>query len=220
MSSEVSVDMEKEPIDDDRKRFAQMGITQESLDPGKKKVFYALASVVTLVFLSGIFYTVFFYVTLPNHHTLSRPGQPQVDSVPLPVPPSTMFPGVGGASKSILTDENRYFIASVGDLLPEGEGLSLVLTLHIKTTLDGSGGISLILSTPPRWVDGNQGSMEGSLSWDKSRLLKPGETVTFPIHFVKKPRTAKFDLYIGFLGNEGMSKKRYPIHFSGLKLPS
>jgi hypothetical protein len=212
--------MEKEPIDEDRRRFAQMGITQESLDPGKKKIFYALASVVTLVFLSGIFYTVFFYVTLPNHHTLSRPGQPQVDSVPLPVPPSTMFPGVGASKKSILTQENRYFISSVGEIRSEGDGLSLILTLHIQSTLEGANGISLILSTPPRWVDGSQGSMEGTLDWDKSRLLKPGETVTFPIHFVKKPRTGKFDLYIGFLGNQGMSKKRYPIHFSGLKVPS
>lgn len=212
--------MEREPIDEDRRRFAQMGITQESLDPGKKKIFYALASVVTLVFLSGIFYTVFFYVTLPNHHTLSRPGQPQVDSVPLPVPPSTMFPGVGASKKSILTQENRYFISSVGGIRSEGDGLTLILTLHIEPTLEGANGISLILSTPPRWVDGSQGSMEGTLDWDKSRLLKPGETVTFPIHFVKKPRTGKFDLYIGFLGNQGMSKKRYPIHFSGLKVPS
>jgi hypothetical protein len=62
--------------------------------------------------------------------------------------------------------------------------------------------------------------MEGTLDWDKSRLLKPGEPVTFTIHFVKKTRTGKFDLYIGFLGNQGMSKKRYPIHFSGLKVPS
>jgi len=197
-----------------------MGITQESFDPRKKKIFYAMASVVTLVFLSGIFYTVFFYVTLPNHHTLSRPGQPQVDSVPLPVPPSTMFPGVGASKKSILTDENRYFIASVGDIRPQGDGLKLVLTLHIQTGLASSNGISLILSTPPRWVDGNQGSIEGRLDWDKSRLLKPGEVVSFPIFFIKKPRTGKFDLYIGFLGNEGMSKKRYPIHFSGLKVPS
>lgn len=212
--------MEKEPIDEDRQRFAQMGITQESFDPRKKKMFYALASVVTLVFLSGIFYTVFFYVTLPNHHTLSRPGQPQVDSVPMPVPPSTMFPGVGASKKSVLTEKNPYFISSVGDVQSEGDGLKLVLTFRIQQTLDGANGISLILSTPPRWVDGNQGSMEGTLNWDKSRLFKPGEIVTFPIHFIKKPRTGKFDLYIGFLGNEGMSKKRYPIHFSGLKVPS
>ncbi len=212
--------MEKEPIDEDRQRFAQMGITQESFDPRKKKIFYALASVVTLVFLSGIFYTVFFYVTLPNHHTLSRPGQPQVDSVPLPVPPSTMFPGVGASKKSILIAENRYFIASVGDIQPEGDGFKLVLSIHVQSTLEGEKGISLILSTPPRWVDGHQGSMEGTLAWDKFRLLKPGDIVTFPIHFIKKPRTGKFDLYIGFLGNEGMSKKRYPLHFSGLKVPS
>lgn len=212
--------MEKEPIDEDRQRFAQMGITQESLNPRKKRIFYALASVVTLVFLSGIFYTVFFYVTLPNHHTLSRPGQPQVDSVPLPVPPSSMFPGAGASRKSILTVENRYFVASVGDVRSHGNGLDLLLTLHIQSTDEGENGISLILSTSPRWVDGHQGSMEGELAWDKSRILKTGEIVTFPIHFIKKPGTNKFDLYIGFLGNRGMSKKRYPIHFSGLRVPS
>jgi hypothetical protein len=131
-----------------------------------------------------------------------------------------MFPGAGASKKSILTDENRYFSASVGDIRSKGDGLTLVLSLRVRKTIQSPNGISLILSTPPRWVDGNQGSMEGSLDWNKSRLFKPGEVVRFPIYFIKKPRTAKFDLYIGFLGNEGMSKKRYPIHFSGINIPS
>lgn len=208
--------MNKEPADEDRLRFEQMGITQEALDPGKKKLFFALASLLTLIFLSGIFYTVFFYVTLPNHHTLSKPGQPQVDSVPLPVPPSPMFPGVASGTKSILIAENRYFSSSIGSVHASGNGMDMVLTLRIRHTLGGNKGVSLILSTPPRWVDGHQGSMEGDLNWDRNRVFLPGQVITFPIHFTQKPGTSRFDLYIGFLGDHGTTKNRYPIHFSGL----
>jgi len=79
-------------MDDDRSRFDSLGVSHSVPGQGSRRIFWILGGAGVLLFLAGIFYTIFFYMTLPNHHALLEAGQKGVNQVPLPVPPTTLFP--------------------------------------------------------------------------------------------------------------------------------
>lgn len=106
------------------------------------------------------------------------------------------------------------FSADIVSVRRTAAGLDVTLRLVFDK---GTDPISLVLSSPPRWVDGKQGASVGSVSWDQNRMFTPGESIDFPIHFPVLPRTSSFDLYISFTGGKGNTGDRYVMHFINLK---
>lgn len=208
-------------MDDDRSRFESLGVSHRDPGKGSRRLFWVMGGLATTLFLGGVFYTVFFYMTLPNHHTLSMSGSNSVDQVPLPVPPTSLFPRSAGSGPRISKIQTKGFIATVLMAHESPRGLDLMLSLQfLKDSKDQAAGVSYVLSTPPRWVDGRQGASQGEMPWDRDRLFHPGETVRFPIHFSVKPRTPSFDLYLSLTGVSGNTGKRYRLHFENLKTRS
>jgi hypothetical protein len=201
-------------MDDDRSRFDSLGVSHSVPGQGSRRIFWILGGAGVLLFLAGIFYTIFFYITLPNHHTLFQEGQNGVNQVPLPVPPTTLFPQSHPSSLPVTHVQTSRFAADVLSVRQAGSGIDVVLRLSFNRE---TGPISLLLSSPPRWVDGKQGASVGSVSWNRDRVFSPGESVDVPIHFPVLPRTPSFDLYISFTGVKGNTGDRYIMHFMNLK---
>ncbi|WP_053764538.1 hypothetical protein [Leptospirillum ferriphilum] len=201
-------------MDDDRSRFDSLGVSHSVPGQGSRRIFWILGGAGVLLFLAGIFYTIFFYMTLPNHHALLEAGQKGVNQVPLPVPPTTLFPENNPSRPSVMELRTSRFSADIVSVRRTAAGLDVTLRLMFDK---GTDPISLVLSSPPRWVDGKQGASVGSVSWDQNRMFTPGESIDFPIHFPVLPRTSSFDLYISFTGGKGNTGDRYVMHFINLK---
>ena len=201
-------------MDDDRSRFDSLGVSHSVPGQGSRRIFWILGGAGVLLFLAGIFYTIFFYMTLPNHHSLLQEGQKGVDQVPLPVPPTTLFPESNPSSPSVMHLRTSRFTADIVSVRKTAGGLDVLLRLVFNKE---NGPISLVLSAPPRWVDGKQGASVGSVVWNQNRVFSPGESIEFPIHFPVLPRTATFDLYVSFTGLKGNTGDRYAMHFINLK---
>ncbi|MHB8421783.1 MAG: hypothetical protein ACYC9S_03185 [Leptospirales bacterium] len=205
-------------MDEDRSRFESLGVSHQNPGKGSRRLFWVMGGLATALFLGGIFYTIFFYMALPNRHTLLKSGENGVDQVPLPVPPTALFPRSAGTGPKVSQIRSGAFIATVSSVRSSSRGLDLILSLQfIKGVGDQKAGVSYVL-TPPRWVDGRQGASQGKMSWDQNRLFHPGETAEFPIHFSVAPRTPFFDLYVSFTGINGSMGKRYRLHFENLKM--
>ena len=206
-------------MDDDRSRFESLGVSHRDPGKGSRRLFWLMGGLATTLFLAGVFYTIFFYMTLPNRHALSKPGAKGVDQVPLPVPPTSLFPRAAGSGPSVALIRTGSFDAVISSIRSSPKGLEMLLSLHFLTdSASLPGEVSYVLSTPPRWVDGRQGAFQGEMLWDRNRFFHPGETALFPIRFSILPRTPFFDLYISFTGLEGNTGKRYRLHFRNLKV--
>ncbi len=201
-------------MDDDRSRFDSLGVSHSVPGERSRRIFWILGGAGVLLFLGGIFYTIFFYMTLPNHHALLQAGQKGVNQVPLPVPPTTLFPQNNPSSPSVTHLQTSRFSADILSVRKTAAGLDVVLRLSFNRNMDP---ISLVLSAPPRWVDGKQGASVGAASWDQNKVFSPGESVDLPIHFPVLPRTGAFDLYVSFTGLKGSTGDRYIMHFVNLK---
>lgn len=204
-------------MDEDRSRLESLGISNRSLDRKSKRLFWILGGLAAILFLSGIIYTIVFYITLPGPAGLQTAGQGGVKQVPMPVPPTALFPQSGPTGSVVTSVETGLFSGRVSGLRRAGTGIDLVLELTFKEGDPPPNGVSLILSGPPRWVDGRQGASEGSLVWDPKRQFRKGDTVRVPIRFAVAPRTPNFDLYVSFTGGRGTGGKRYFLHFSGMR---
>ncbi|MHB1925880.1 MAG: hypothetical protein ACYCRD_01255 [Leptospirillum sp.] len=205
-------------MDDDRSRYDSLGVSHSRPGQGSRRVYWILGSVAVLFFVGGIVYTIFFYMTLPNRHTLLRAGENGVNQVPLPVPPTSLFPESNPSRPPVLQIDTPRFVARVTSVRSEGGGLDIRLRLtfeHLE-----SGPVSLVLSSPPRWVDGKQGASPGEMPWSQDRLFHNGDSVDIPVHFSVFPRTPSFDLYVSFTGLKGNTGKRYILHFVNLKAGS
>ncbi len=204
-------------MDEDRSRLDSLGISNRNLDRKSRRLFWILGGLATVLFLSGIFYTIFFYITLPKPADTARSGS-GVMQVPLPVPPTALFPRSTGSDVAVTSIGTDLFSAGVSRIESSKNGFDLVLTMTFTGPAVSPEGFSLILSSPPRWVDGKQGASEGTLDWDKRRLFRKGDSLSIPVHFSVLPRTPNFDLYVGFTGGASAGGKRYFLHFSGLGL--
>jgi hypothetical protein len=204
-------------MDEDRSRLDSLGISNRNLDRKSRRLFWILGGFAAVLFLSGIFYTIFFYITLPKPSGTSGSGT-GVTQVPMPVPPTALFPRSTGTDMAVTSVGTDLFSAEVSRIQGSKTGFDLVLTMTFTGAAVSPDGVSLILSGPPRWVDGKQGASEGTLDWDKNRLFRKGDVLGIPVHFSVPPRTTNFDLYVGFTGGAGAGGKRYFLHFSGLKL--
>jgi hypothetical protein len=203
-------------MDDDRSRLDSLGISNRSLDRKSKRLFWIFGGLAAVLFLGGIIYTIVFYITLPGPAGPQSPGQVGVKQVPMPVPPTALFPKSGPGGSAVTSVETGLFSGRVADVRQAGTGIDLVLELTFREGDPPPNGVSLILSGPPRWVDGRQGASEGSLAWDPKRQFRKGDTLRVPIRFAVAPRTPNFDLYVSFTGGRGTGGKRYFLHFSGL----
>lgn len=202
-------------MDDDRSRYDSLGVSHSRPGQGSRRVYWILGSVAVLFFVGGIVYTIFFYMTLPNRHTLLRAGEKGVDQVPLPVPPTSLFPESNPSRPPVLQIATPRFVARVTSVRSEGGGLNIGLRLTFEHL--SSGPVSLVLSSPPRWVDGKQGASRGEMAWTQDRVFNNGDSVDIPVHFSVSPRTPSFDLYVSFTGLKGNTGKRYILHFVNLK---
>ncbi|MHB1286420.1 MAG: hypothetical protein ACYCYP_07655 [Leptospirales bacterium] len=207
-------------MDEDRTRFESLGVSHRDPSKRSRRLFWLMGGLATTLFLSGVFYTIFFYMTLPNRHTLSKPGEGGVDQVPLPVPPTSLFPRSTGSGPTVAFIRTGVFDAAISSIHTSQKGLDLVLSLHFLRGSEKGHRFSYVLSTPPRWVDGKQGASQGEMVWDRGHVFSPGETVQSPIHFSILPRTSSFDLFVSFTGLEGNTGKRYRLHFTNLKAGS
>ena len=80
-------------MDDDRSRFDSLGVSHSVPGQGSRRIFWILGGAGVLLFLAGIFYTIFFYMTLPNHHALLEAGQKRGQPGSSPGSPHDSFSG-------------------------------------------------------------------------------------------------------------------------------
>ncbi len=169
-----------------------------------------------LVMAGVVIYTIFFYLTLPNHHDLDTSGH-SIRHVPLPVPPNTFLPSGGGNAVDYF--EKPAFRVKVENLAKTRTGFDASLTLTAKTNGQNNTGLSFAVIGTPRWVDANRNSGEGSASLSTGTVFRDGKSDSFKIHFSRMPTGPRFDLYIGLVGTRGIKGDRFLIHFSNLTTP-
>jgi len=180
------------------------------------KSFLILGGGSILVMAGVVVYTVFFYLTLPNHRTLDKNGE-AIRHVPLPVPPNTFLPS--GSGKTVALYEKPDFQLKVAGLSKAKTGFDASFELLAKTDGSGDSGLSFAVIGTPRWVDANRNAGEGSPSLSTATVFRKGRPGHFTIHFSRMPTGSSFDLYLGLAGTRGVKGDRYLIHFENLKTP-
>jgi hypothetical protein len=178
--------------------------------------FLILGGVSILVMMGAVLYTVFFYLSLPNHRELDQAGE-SIRHVPLPVPPNTFLPS--GSGKTVDVFEKPDFTLKAGTLTKARTGFDGTFTLIAKTGGPDGNGLSFAIAGTPRWVDSNRNSGEGMATLSTATVFKRGVPGTFSIHFSRMPTAPSIDIYIGLTGVLGVKGDRYLVHFSNLKIP-
>lgn len=202
----------------EEKNLENTGAPKEKSSDSKIKIpktFLILGGGSILVMVGAVLYTVFFYLSLPNHHELDQAGQ-TIRHVPLPVPPNTFLPS--GSGKMVDTFEKPDFRLSAGTLSKAMTGFDATFTVLAKTDGSDENGLSFAIAGTPRWVDSNRNSGEGTAALSSGTVFKKGLPGTFSIHFSRMPTTSVFDIYIGLVGVRGIKGDRYLVHFSNLKI--
>ena len=196
--------------------------TTEKEDPSKDgklhlpKSFLILGGGSILVMAGVVVYTVFFYLTLPNHRTLDKNGE-AIRHVPFPVPPNTFLPS--GSGKTVALYEKPDFRLEVAGLSKAKTGFDASFDLLAKSDGSDGSGLSFAVIGTPRWVDANRNAGEGTASLSTGTVFRKGAPGHFTIHFSRMPTGPSFDLYLGLAGTRGVKGDRYLIHFENLKTP-
>lgn len=175
--------------------------------------FLVMGGLSVLTMAGAVLYTIFFYLTLPDHHTLDS-SDLSVRHVPMPVPPTTFLPSGKGAA--VLLFRSPDFSLRVATLSKKPEGFDLTLSLLDRTGGTNGSLLSFSLLGLPRWVDANRSSGLGRGSLDSRILFRKGTPGTFTLHFPVRPSTSSFDIYLGLVGVRGVRGTRYQIHFANL----
>ncbi|MGC8529108.1 MAG: hypothetical protein ACP5OP_02775 [Leptospirillia bacterium] len=180
------------------------------------KSFIILGGGSILVMAAGVVYTIFFYLSLPNHRDLDKAGQ-SVRHVPLPVPPNSFFPtGKGPKVDSFVSKDFSLRVAALKKTLT---GFDVTLELTARSNGSEGEGISLAVAGTPRWVDSGRNSGEGESDLSTGTLFKAGAPGEFTIHFSRMPQAPVFDLYLGLVGTRGIKGDRFLTHFRNIPTP-
>ncbi len=180
------------------------------------KSFIILGGGSILVMAAGVVYTIFFYLSLPNHHDFDSAGQ-AIRHVPLPVPPTSFFPS--GKGPAVDSFASKDFDLQVGGVTKTPTGFDVSMALTARTDGPDSEGLSLAVAGTPRWVDSRRNSGKGEASLSTATLFKKGLPGSFTIHFSRMPTAPVFDLYLGLVGTRGIKGDRFLIHFKNIATP-
>lgn len=180
------------------------------------KSFIILGGGSILVMAAGVVYTIFFYLSLPNHRDLDKSGQ-AVRHVPLPVPPTSFFPS--GQGPKVDTFSSEDFRLKVQSLKKTLTGFDVVMVLEARSNGHDGSGLSFAVAGTPRWVDSGRNSGEGAASLSTGTLFKSGVPGEFTIHFSRMPSAPVFDLYLGLVGTRGIKGDRFLTHFRNIPTP-
>ncbi len=180
------------------------------------KSFIILGGGSILVMAAGVVYTIFFYLSLPNHHDLDKAGQ-AVRHVPLPVPPTSFFPS--GHGPMVDSFSSTDFFLKVGSLKKTLTGFDVTMVLTARTNGHDGGGLSFSVAGTPRWVDSGRNSGKGESDLSTGTLFSSGAPGEFTIHFSRMPTAPVFDLYLGLVGTRGVRGDRFLTHFRNIPTP-
>ena len=206
--------MEKEMNESQPEKRDETGDTDQKVKFPRS--FLILGGGSILVMAGVVIYTIFFYLTLPNHHEFNN-SEKSIRHVPLPAPPTTFLPS--GTGKTVDSFDRPSFRVELENLSKTLTGFDASLTLTPKTNGQDNSGLSFAVVGTPRWVDANRNSGEGLASLSTGTVFWEGKSTSFKIHFSRMPTGPHFDLYIGLVGTRGVKGDRFLIHFSNLKTP-
>ena len=194
---------------------------KDKKDPTDNKVrlpksFIILGGGSILVMAAVVVYTIFFYLSLPNHRDFDKAGQ-AVRHVPLPVPPTSFFPsGHGPKADSFASDD---FLLKVESPKKTRTGFDVTMVLTARSNGQDGEGLSFAVAGTPRWVDSGRNSGKGESNLSTGTLFKSGSPGEFTIHFSRMPSAPVFDLYLGLVGTRGVKGDRFLTHFRNIPTP-